>query len=190
MESGNSISLLTRFIVQVGCSLALLATTSSAQVFMTKDEALKRVFPEGTQIERKTIFLMPQQIQLIESRAKAKVESKVVTYYTGKQRDTVVGYVFFETHVVRTMPETFLLVVSPVGVVQRVEILAFYEPEDYLPPQRWLGLFRGKVLDDDLWVKRGIQAISGATLSAQAITSGVRRLLATFQIAVPKEDAR
>lgn len=157
---------------------------------MTKDEALRRFFPQGTQVERKTVFLTPQQVQQIEARAKARVESRVVTYYVGKQHQTVVGYAFFETHVVRTMPETFLLIVTPSGVVQTVEILAFYEPEDYLPPQRWLGLFRNRVLDDDLWVKRGIQAISGATLSAQSITSGVRRLLATFHIAVPKEDAR
>lgn len=157
---------------------------------MTKDEALRRFFPQGTQVERKTLFLTPQQVQQIEALARAKVESKVITYYVGTLRDTVVGYAFFETHVVRTMPETFLLLVAPSGAVQTVDILAFYEPEDYLPPKRWLSLFRNRMLDDELWVKRGIQAISGATLSAHSITSGVRRLLATFQIAVPKENAR
>ncbi len=188
MEPGRGISLLTRNILLSVSLVALLACTSSAQVFMTKDEALKRLFPPGTRVEHKTLFLTPEQIAAIEARARAQVESKVISYYVGRQSDTVVGYAFFETHVVRTMPETFVLLTTPSGVVQAVEILAFYEPEDYLPPKRWLGLFRNKVLDDELWVKRGIQAISGATLSAQSITSGVRRLLATLQIAVPKEN--
>ncbi|HXG01419.1 MAG TPA: FMN-binding protein [Bacteroidota bacterium] len=189
MESRSSVSLLTHNTGWV-LLLALLVNTSSAQVLMTKEEALSRFFPSGARIERRTVFLTQQQVQQIEQRAKARLESKVVTYYVGKVRDSLVGYAFFETHVVRTMPETFMLLVSPAGFVQAVEILAFYEPEDYLPPKRWLHQFQTRTLDDELWVKRGIQAISGATLSAQAITGGVRRLLATFQIAVPREDAR
>jgi hypothetical protein len=39
----------------------------------------------------------------------------------------------------------------------------------------------------DLWLKRGIQNIVGATLSAQSITSAVRVALAVFETSVPKE---
>lgn len=186
MESRGRISLLTKLLT-VAILIALSVSSGSAQVYTTKDEALRKAFPRATAIDRKTLFLTDQQVKKVESAARAKIESKVVTYYVGMNGTSVIGHAFFETHVVRTMPETFFLVITPDGVVQAVEILAFYEPEDYLPPKRWLELFRNKILNDDLWVKRGIQAISGATLSANAITSGIRRMLAIHQLIVPKE---
>ena len=60
----------------------------------------------------------------------------------------------------------------------RVEILSFSEPEEYLPRKRWTDLFHGRKLDDDLRLRRGVHGISGATLSAEAATQAVRRVLA------------
>lgn len=165
----------------------LLPLASSAQVYLTKEEALKTYFPAASSIDRKTLFLTDRQIETIQSKARAKVESKVITYYVGRNGKSVDAYAFFETHIVRTMPETFVVVVNPDGTVRAVEILAFYEPEDYLPPKRWLKLFQNKSSQSDLWLKRGVQNIVGATLSAQGITEGVRKVLTVFDLAVPKE---
>ena len=77
-----------------------------------------------------------------------------------------------------------MVVVDPSGQVRSVEMLAFYEPEDYLPPQKWLGLFQNKPLNDEMWVKRGIRNVTGATLTTQAITEAVRRSLATWEVAL------
>jgi hypothetical protein len=157
------------------------------QVYLTKDDALKLYFPDALTVERKTVFLTNQQVEMIQARARARVNSRVLTYYVGKGATGPLGYAFFETQTVRTMPETFLVVINPDSSVRAVELLAFYEPEDYLPPPRWLKLFANKTLRDDLWLKRGVQNIVGATISAQSITDGVRRILATFEIAIPKE---
>jgi hypothetical protein len=164
-----------------------LSTLSSAQVYLTKEEALKQYFPAPSSVDRKTLFLTDKQIEKIQSQAKAKVESKIVTYYVGKKNNITQGYAFFETHIVRTMPEAFMVVVNPDGSVRAVELLAFYEPEDYLPPKRWLKLFENKTSQSDLWLKRGVQNIVGATLSAQGITDGVRKIMTMFELTVPKE---
>ena len=63
---------------------------------------------------------------------------------------------------------------------ERVELLAFFEPPDYEPPARWLNQFKGRRLNDDLYLKRGLRNISGATLTAQSFADGVRRALAVF----------
>ena len=44
-----------------------------------------------------------------------------------------VGTAYFDTHVVRTMPETIMVVVDPAGAIARIEVLSFSEPEEYLP---------------------------------------------------------
>src|SRR6185295_2262207 len=94
------------------------------------------------------------------------------------------GYAIIDSHVVRTLPETFMVVLDPAGTIRRVEILAFHEPPDYLPTARWVGQFEGRVLSDDLTLNGGIHGITGATLSATAMTAGVRRALALFAVVV------
>ncbi|HWP82912.1 MAG TPA: FMN-binding protein [Bacteroidota bacterium] len=187
MESRAELSLLKR-LIQSALPLLLFSNLLQAQVYLTRDEALKLSFPQAASVGRKTVFLTDRQVEAIQAKAKAKVESRVVTYYVGKVGGKVDGYAFFETHVVRTMPATFMTIIDPDSSVRSVEILAFYEPEDYLPPKRWLELFKAKRLENDLFLKRGVQNIAGATLSAHAIAEGVRRMLATFEIAVPKEE--
>lgn len=173
----------------MGLLLAACAIPSGAQVRLTKDEALKLHFP-GATIERKTLFLTDGQHREIERAATARVESKIVTYYVARREGRLAGVAFFESQTVRTMPATYMVIVDPDSTVRNVEILAFHEPTDYLPPERWLNQYRGRTSGDDLFLKRGIQNISGATLSAQTISNGVRRWLAAYLVAVASEVNR
>jgi hypothetical protein len=157
------------------------------QVFKNQTQVLKEAFPKNSSVERKVVFLTEEQITKIEKLAKAKLESKLITYYVGSLEDSTIGYAFFESNVVRTKPETFVVTLNPEGSIKFVEILAFYEPLDYLPTPRWLKLFNGRFLTDNLWPKRDIHNISGATLSVQAITLGTRKILAIYKVAIQPE---
>lgn len=171
----------------VGGVLFLLCSGAAhSQVYLTREAALELYFPEE-RVQRRTVFLTDEQVMGIQTAARARVPSKVVTYYVGTRDGSVTGYAFFDTHVVRTMPATIMIVIDPDSTVRAVEVLAFYEPEDYRPTERWLDQFRGKSLRNDLWLKRGIHNIVGATLSAQSISDAVRVMLATYQNAVPKD---
>ncbi|MGH7597822.1 MAG: FMN-binding protein [bacterium] len=158
-----------------------------SQVFMKQEEALRRAFPQAEKIERHTLFLTDEQIAEIQKSARSKVESKIVVYYRATQGGEILGFACFETMIVRTKPATIMAVIKPDSTLQMVEILAFHEPRDYLPAPRWLTLFRNRILNEALWPKRDIHHISGATLSVQAITLAVRRLLATHIVAVSRE---
>ncbi|MEX1139943.1 MAG: FMN-binding protein [Bacteroidota bacterium] len=176
-----------RFCVSFMALWFIVFSDARSQVYLTKESALDLYFPQAN-VERRTMFLTDEQVGTIQNTARAKVSSRLVTYYVGRTNEGVVGYAFFDTHVVRTMPETFMTVLQPDGSIRAVEILAFYEPEDYLPPKRWLATLEEKTIQSDLWLKRGVQNIVGATLSARAITDAVRVMLAVFEHAVPKEQ--
>ncbi|HEX4823621.1 MAG TPA: FMN-binding protein [Candidatus Polarisedimenticolaceae bacterium] len=160
--------------------VAALVTAARAAVYLTQDKALALAFPEGTKVERQAIFMTDTQLRKARAAAGGvPVESALVTRYTGKDAaGRVVGTAYFDTHRVRTLDETLMVVVGPDAKVARVEILSFGEPPDYLPKHAWLDQFKGHALDDDLSVKRGIRGITGATLSSQAATDAVRRVLA------------
>ena len=143
---------------------------------MTQKDALAVAFP-GAAPERRTAFLTAAQARSVEEAARAKLESKVWTYYVAGSTTA-----YFESHLVRTMNETVMIVVDGNGAVRFVEILSFIEPDEYLASKRWLGQFPGRKLDDDLALRRGLRNISGASLTAEAVTRSVRRALAVHQV--------
>ncbi|HYC01005.1 MAG TPA: FMN-binding protein [Candidatus Limnocylindrales bacterium] len=169
----------------VAAGLAVLAgpaAPAGATVFHARDEALQLAFPDADRVEPQNHYLTDEQRAQIEKRARAKVESSLVTVYTGHRGGELLGYAIFDTHIVRTLPETFLVVLSPAGEVRATHVLAFHEPLEYLPTERWLGLFKGKTAADELRLGQEIAAITGSTLSAQAVTDGIRRVLAIHAV--------
>jgi Na+-translocating ferredoxin:NAD+ oxidoreductase RnfG subunit len=160
----------------------LAAAAAHAKVFLTPDEALRLAFP-GAAIERHTAYLTEAQ-QKAEQKLSGDAErpSGLATFYTGTKDGSLLGTAYFDTHTVRTMPETIMVVVDPKGAIARIEVLSFSEPEEYLPKAHWYEQFQGKPLDDELSMKRGIRAVTGATLTARATTEAARRVLALHRV--------
>lgn len=179
-----------------GCSSVALALAwwlaapgpAAAKVFLSKQEALELAFPDADRVETLTYVLTPDQVEAVEARARAPLPSKIVAIHRGWAQKTVLGYAFLDVHTVRTLPEAFLVVLSPKGEVRSVRVLAFHEPLEYLPPPRWLAQFEGVDERAPLRVSRDIHGIAGSTLSAHAVTGGVRRALALHRILVRGEE--
>jgi Na+-translocating ferredoxin:NAD+ oxidoreductase RnfG subunit len=162
--------------------MAVLPAAAGAKVFHARDEALLLAFPDADRTEARNFFLTSEQRQAIQERARAALETNLVTVYVGYRGGQRVGYAILDTHIVRTLPETFLVVLTPEGEVASTHVLAFYEPLEYLPGDRWVAQFDGKRLDDDLSVGRGIAAITGSTLTSRAVTDGIRRALGIYAV--------
>ena len=160
---------------------ALAASPAAARVLITQDEALALAFP-GCEVEREPGFLTDAQQERAGELAGAPVTSALVHRHVARKEGRLVGTAYFDTHRVRTLPETLMIVVDPDGTVRRVEVLSFDEPEDYLPRGGWYGQFSGRGLDGELALKRGIRPVTGATLTARATTAAVRRALAVHRV--------
>ena len=164
--------------------ILLSAGASLAKVYSTKAEALTKAFPDAVKVERKNLFLTDDDIGRIGKLALSKVESKLFTYYRAVGPDGVMGYAVIQSHVVRTKPVVYMAVIAPDGSLDHVDILAFYEPGEYLPSRRWLGQFMGKRLSERLWINRDIQLITGATISSYTMTREIRKALAIFELKI------
>lgn len=160
----------------------LLVPAAGAKVFASQKQALREAFPDATRIERDTKLLLKSEYARIEDLTRDDRPPKVVVLYTAYRDDAILGYAHIDVHNVRTKPEAFLVVLTPEGVVRTVRILAFHEPLDYLPTDRWYGQFEGKRDGDRLRVGGDIHGVVGATLSAQAAADGVRRMLAYYEV--------
>jgi hypothetical protein len=168
--------------VVVAALLILAASSVNAVVFYARDEALQLAFPAADKVESRDFFLTAEQRTAIEQRAKSKVESDLLTIYVGHLGGRVTGYAFIDTHVVRTLPETFLILLDPQGHVSATHVLAFHEPTEYMPGGRWLKQFEDRQDPSEIRIGRAIAGITGSTLTAHAIAGAVRRALAIHEV--------
>jgi Na+-translocating ferredoxin:NAD+ oxidoreductase subunit G len=150
---------------------------------LSPPQLLQAAFP-SYQVERKTLFLTDSQTQRIEQLSRTKLDSRVISYYVARSSAGVAGIAFFDRRMVRTLPVTYMAVVNASGTLGRVEVLSFEEPDEYLPPDRWLALYKNHGLDDNLAIGRGIPHITGASLTSQAMNDGLRTILSIYQVAV------
>ena len=137
---------------------------------------------------RKTAFLSEADRAEVARRSGGAPPPGLVAYYVATVGGKEAGTVYFDTHVVRTEPETLLVLVDPNGAIVRIEVLSFSEPEEYLPRDAWYGQFPGKTLSDELSVKKGVRPVTGATITVRVTVEAARRVLALH--AFLKEKAR
>jgi hypothetical protein len=170
----------------------LLATALplAAKTFMTQQQALDAAFVKGTVLERQSIFLTAAETNAAKSLSEVDFEDGLIVRYVARAGSAIVGFVYFDAHRVRTLPETLMIVVRPDGTIDRIEILSFNEPMDYLPKPRWLDQLDGKKLDAELSLKRSIRPISGATLSGRAIVNASRKILAIHGVIQARSAAK
>lgn len=159
----------------------LIPAGAQARVFLTDQEALDLAFP-GCSVERRTVYLTEEQKAEAKRRARVEIPAALVYPYEATCDGRPGGTAYFDTHRVRTLSETLMVVVDPEGKLRRLEILAFREPPEYIPPDAWYGQFPDKKLNGDLRLQGSIRGVTGATLTARATTDAVRRTLAIHQV--------
>ena len=140
----------------------------------------------GAEWVRLTAYLSEDELSAVAERAGpgVVVEATVVTYYLARLAGET-AVVYFDAHPVRTLQEVIMVVVRPDGRVRRVVVLKFSEPPEYRPPDGWLEQFGGGRLDDALSLKGDIVTMTGATLTSEAVTEAVRRILAYHDFLQP-----
>lgn len=168
-------------------SAALVPPAPAAAQTLTQEEALRLAFPDADDVQRRIAYLDDAQLARASAIAgsEAEVESGVVTYYLATKGGTPLGVAYFDAHRVRTLPEVLMIVVGTDDRIRRIEVVRFSEPPEYAPPAGWLAQFPARALDAELSHKRGIANITGATLTARAVTSAARRVLALHQVIAP-----
>jgi Na+-translocating ferredoxin:NAD+ oxidoreductase RnfG subunit len=79
----------------------------------------------------------------------------------------------------KDQPITYLVAIDSASALKDVDILVYREPRGgEVAYDSWRKQFRGKTADAPLQVGKDIRNISGATISSNSVTRGVRQALA------------
>ena len=158
--------------------VAAVAEPLLARTLMTREQALASAFPPPLTVARQKFFLTAQQRAEARRESGVEFEDALIVRYAASGG----SFAYFDTHRVRTLPETIMVVVKADGSVERVDILSFDEPTDYFPKRRWIDQLLGRKLDRELALDRGVRPLSGASLTARAIVNATRKVLALHRL--------
>ena len=165
-------------IVPAGLLVAVVPAV--ATIYLTVEQAQESMFP-GRKLTKAFFPLSDEQAREIERRAGTNVREREVRLWRVEG-----GGAFFVDEVVGKHEFiTYALGLEADGSVRQIEILDYRESYGYqVRNAEWRRQFVGKRARDPVRLTTDVRNISGATLSCKNVTNGVRRLLATYEIAV------
>lgn len=164
--------------------LLFTCTLSFAQVLGDPVALTQRAF-NAKSVEPQNIILNEEQTQQLSKASMQKIETKLYRLYIAKNDVKTVGYGVLLNKKVRTKTAIALYLIGTDNKIKSIEIVAFNEPMEYLPTKTWLDGFDNKSAANTLRLNQDIPTVSGATLSARAITDGARIALSLIDIAKP-----
>lgn len=178
---------MVRAVALVMAAIVVGPVATNAQTLLTQEEALELAFPAPTEVERRTAYLSDGELERARELAGdgVEIESGIVTYYVGTRDGHYTGAAYFDAHQVRTKNEVVMVVVDPDAGIRRVDVLKFTEPPEYRAPEGWIEQLEDRRLDRALSVRGGIRNLTGATLTARALTRAARRVLALHTVIEP-----
>lgn len=169
----------------------VLSITTAASLYAGKlpgaDEAVRQLLPGGS-YERETYLLNEAERAACVEAAGQEQVGALVTRYVVRNDDGIAGYAYLDKHRVRTLPQTLMVALDANGAVVGIKVLAFREPAEYMARDGWMEQFRGKTVEDQIRMKKNIDGITGATLTARAITQCARRIMAIHQVLEQRES--
>lgn len=159
---------------------ALAPQFAYATTYLTVEQAQQAIFP-GVKLQRVPVVLSDGQKKAIEERTGVRV--RVAELELWKAAD---GSLFLVDEVLgKHELITYAVGISAAGVLRQVEILDYREKQGAeIRSPEWRAQFVGKTAAAPLKLDQDIRNISGATLSCRHVTDGIKRLLATVDVAL------
>ena len=163
----------------------LPATVSIAADYLSVDAAQKAVFPEADQFQEILLQQTAEQQAAILTRAGTQPPHGMVHVFAASRGGSVIGHVFVDEVIGRQSLITYAVGIDTSGALRNLEILSYRESHgSEIRNAAWREQFAQRHDLDALKFGTDIKNISGATLSSEHVTQGVRWLLALWQSAL------
>lgn len=152
--------------------------------YLTQDQALKLVFPNGERVAVREVELDEATRHKVALRYGASVAPRQHVF-VGVREGKVTGYAMILREVTKTLWATFIVGITAEGEIHEVAVMSH---DDHIGTEcrrdDFLAQFKGRTSADRLPVGAaigGLLPVRGATLSCQSVARAVRKALAIVQ---------
>lgn len=161
---------------------ATAPTSAFAADYLSADQAAKLMFPDADAFEARTVTLDAAQLKQLDAQG-VRARSVSWSVRVARRAGVALGYVVTDEVIGKVELIGYAVGIALDGSVKQVEILTYRESHGFeirLPA--WRRQFVGKDVTAALHVGDDIANISGATLSCNHVTDGVRRIVAVVAL--------
>ena len=153
-----------------------------ATVYLTREEATRLAFGPSATVAEESKWLTPAARAAVEQRLGRPVPEERFTFYVGRSAQAVEGYGVLLNEMGKHEPITFFVAIAPDGHVKDVMILEYRETRGGEVRQKnFMKQYVGKTSQAPLALEEDITPLTGATISARAISDGVKKALLIWE---------
>ncbi len=161
--------------------LLLLPLLAAGGIRQDTEAYLKKYFGEPVRLSLHKLTLEPAQRKAAEKAVRQRFFKKWLYVWRITQNDSTVAYALLDNVKGKAMPITFLVIFDADGRIRNARIIKYREAIGGAVQNRsWLEKFTGLGASSAFKVGRDIDAISGATISVNAVTRGIHKLSLIF----------
>ncbi len=164
---------------------AVIPATAYAVQYLSIAQAQQALFPGATQFAAVKLTLSSEQRRAVEQAAGVRVRNLELSAWRVSSGSLPLGWFMVDEVLGKHEFITYAVALSTDGTVRNIEILDYRESHGgQVRDAKWRAQFAGKGAGALLKLDEDITNISGATLSCKHIADGVRRMLATYEVAL------
>jgi hypothetical protein len=153
--------------------------------YLSVDAAQKAIFPQADAFQEVLVPQTPEQAAAVLARAGPQPPHGVVRIWIATHGGVLLGHVLVDEVIGRQDLITYAVGIDTAGALLNLEILSYRESHGgEIRNAAWRGQFTHRDALEQLRFRTDIKNISGATLSSEHVTQGVRWLLALWQSAL------
>jgi hypothetical protein len=150
--------------------------------YLSLDAAQKAVYPEADSFQEIIISQSPEKLQDLLVRAGPQPPHGTIRIWSATRAGTVLGHVFLDEVIGRQSLITYAVGIDVDGALRNLEIMSYRESHGgEVRNPAWRAQFNRRNALEQLRFRTDIKNISGATLSSEHVTEGVRWLMALWQ---------
>jgi len=173
----SSVILVTSIILFCLCA----PVVHGQEIKKATESILKSEFGKNSSIKEEKYVISASAKKKAESVAKQKFANDFIYIYTVTDKGKLKGYGFLDNVYGKAMPITFLVVFDTRGNIISSSIVKYREQYGgEVADKEWNRQFKGKNAGSDYTVGKSIDAISGATISVNSVTKGIKKLAVLF----------
>jgi hypothetical protein len=171
----------SRLPILLLASLSPVAIVAAAD-YLSLDAAQKAVYPDADAFQEVVVKQTPQQIEALMAAAGPQPPHGTIRIFKATGSGAVLGHVFVDEVIGRENLITYAIGIDADGALRNLEIMSYRESHGgEVRNPGWRAQFDHRNSLDQLRFRTDIKNISGATLSSEHVTQGVRWLLALWQ---------
>jgi len=153
--------------------------------YLNIEAAQKAVYPEADAFQELVLNQSPDQLQALLARVGPQPPHGTIRIWKATRDGTLLGHVFVDEVIGRQNLITYAVGIDAGGTLRNLEIMAYRESHgSEIRNPAWRAQFDHRSDLEQLRFRIDIKNISGATLSSEHVTEGVRWLLALWQAAL------